>query len=313
MNSDHDHHIHKHGPQDEPTYGHIHDASTLSGQKIFWVTLLNATITISEIIGGLLSGSLSLLSDAMHNLSDTLSIVLSYVAYRIGKKPKNFRKTFGYKRIEILSAFLNALVLSVISILIIKEAINRFFSPQPIETGLMLVVATIGFFANLLSVLLLEKDSHHSLNIKSSYLHLLADTLSSVGVILGGLAIRYLGWMWVDPLLTLIIAIYILFETYHILKKTIDILMQSAPKLDFNQIKVEIEAMEHVKNIHHIHAWNMDEHHIYFEAHIELDDLPLSRIQDILQSIEHHLKDDHEIHHVTLQAECNACHHKEMI
>lgn len=299
----HDHHEHAH---------HSHDSSQLSGKKIAGVTLLNATITIAEIIGGLVSGSLSLLSDALHNLSDTLSIVIAYVASLVAQRPKNERKTFGYKRIEILSAFINGLTLSIISLFLIVEAIHRFTQPQEIETGLMLTVAIIGFVANLISVFLLEKDSHHSLNIKASYLHLLADTLSSVGVILGALAIRYLGWTWVDALLTLGIALYILFETFHVLKKTLDILMQAAPQLDYKAIQKDIEAMDNVKNIHHIHAWNMDEKNIYFEAHIEFEDKRLSELQPILHDIEHHLKHEYHIHHVTLQAECDACATKEI-
>lgn len=299
----HDHQEHAH---------HNHDSSQLSGKKIAGVTLLNALITVAEIVGGLVSGSLSLLSDALHNLSDTLSIIIAYIASRIALRPKNERKTFGYKRIEILSAFINGLTLSIISLFLITEAIQRFMDPQVIETGLMLTVAIIGFVANLVSVFLLEKDSHHSLNIKASYLHLLADTLSSVGVILGALAIRYLGWTWVDALLTCVIALYILFETFHILKKTLDILMQASPKLDYAAIRKDIEAMDSVKNIHHIHAWNMDEKNIYFEAHIEFEDKRLSELQPILKEIEHHLKHAYNIHHVTLQAECDACSTKEI-
>ena len=291
---------------------HHHETTELSGQKITWVTLLNASITLAEIIGGLLSGSLALLSDAMHNLSDTLSIVLSYTTYRIAQRPKNKRKTFGYRRAEILSAFINALSLIVISGFLILEALRRFLSPEPIETGLMLTVALIGLVANLVSVLLLEKERHHNLNLKSTYLHLLADTLSSLGVIVGGLLIRFYQVLWVDPLLTLGIAIYILKEGLELLKVTVDILMQASPHLDYEHIKEEIETLPYVKNIHHIHAWRMDEKHIYFEAHIDFEDQLLSTIQTSLHDIEHLLKDHFGIHHVTLQAECDVCKTKDL-
>lgn len=296
-------HEHEH---DHPSHAHTH-VEDLSGSKILWVSLLNATITGAEILGGLLSGSLSLLSDAMHNLSDTLSILLSYIAHRIAKRPTNARKTYGYKRAEILSAFLNALTLSVISILLLFEAFRRFTHPEPIETGLMLIVAVIGLIANLVSVILLEKDSHHNLNIKSSYLHLMADTLSSVGVILGGLAIRFLGWVWIDSVLTFAIAIYILKEGVTLLKTTADILMQTAPELDYPAIRHMIEGFEHVKGLHHVHAWSLDEKNLYFEAHIEFEDLNLSEIQPILSDIEHELMHDFGITHATLQAECGSC------
>lgn len=302
-----DQHEHEHDEHGHDEHGHSHDVSNLSGRKIFWVTVLNATITITEVIGGLVSGSLSLLSDAMHNFSDTLSIVISYVANRIGAKPKDEKKTFGYKRAEILAAFINSLVLTVISIFLIYEAIERFFKPQGIETGVMLIVAVIGLLANLFSVFLLQKDSKKSMNIKSSYLHMLSDTLSSVGVIIGGLLIRFFNITWVDPLITVLIALYILKEAIEILKESINILMQSSPDLDFNAIIKEVEALEYVNNIHHVHAWRMDEENIFFEAHIDIEDQTLSSAQGILHNVEELLKDHYHIQHVTLQIETDLC------
>lgn len=296
----------------EHTHHHPHQSSELSGQTIRWVTVLNASITIAEVIGGLLSGSLALLSDAMHNLSDTLSIGLSYTSHRIAQRPKNKRKTFGYRRAEILSAFINALSLIVISGFLILEAIRRWLNPEPIKTGLMLTVAMIGLVANLLSVLLLKNERHHNLNLKSTYLHLLSDALSSLGVIVGGILIRFFQVVWVDPLLTVGIAAYILKEGIELLKVTIDILMQASPHLDYEHLKEEIETIPYVKNIHHIHAWSLDEKHIYFEAHIDFEDHPLSTIQPSLHEIEHRLKDRYGIHHVTLQAECDVCKTKDL-
>ena len=175
--------------------GHT-DVATLSGKKIFWVTLLNATITIAEIVGGILSGSLALLSDAVHNLSDTVSIAISYFANKIAQKPKNLGMTYGYKRAEILSAFINSTLLLAISALLIFEAFKRLKSPESINGTLMITVALIGLIANFISVFLLEKDSHENLNIKSSYLHLLSDTVSSVGVLAGGVVIKLWGIVW---------------------------------------------------------------------------------------------------------------------
>lgn len=302
MENDHDHDEHGH-----VEHGHSHDVSNLSGRKIFWVTLLNATITITEIVGGIVSGSLSLLSDAMHNFSDTLSIVISYVANRIGAKPKDEKNTFGYKRAEILAAFINSLVLTVISVFLIYEAIERFLKPQGIETGVMLIVAVIGLLANLFSVLLLQRDSKKSMNIKSSYLHMLSDTLSSVGVIIGGLMIRFWNVTWVDPLITALIALYIFKEAIEILKESINILMQSSPKLDYAAIIKEVESMEQVNNMHHVHAWRMDEENIFFEAHIDIEDQSLSSAQGILHNIEELLKEHYHIQHVTLQIETDQC------
>lgn len=297
-------HTHAHTHQES---GHTHDASKLSGKKIFWVTFLNATITVTEIVGGILSGSLALLSDAVHNFSDTIAIALSYFANRIAQKPKNANKTYGYKRAEILSAFINSSVLLAISLALIFEAYKRWQTPEHINGTLMAIVALIGLVANFVSMFLLEKDSHRNLNIKSSYLHLLSDTVSSVGVLVGGIAIQLWGIVWIDPLITVLISLYILRETWHIIRKTVDILMQSSADLDYETIKQEIEQIDSVKNIHHVHSWMINENTIHFEAHIDLEDMPLSEAEKIYDNIEHLLKEHYGISHVTLQAEVNKC------
>ena len=304
---------HHHGARHDHAHTvHTHSTSTLSGRKIFWVTMLNAIITITEVVGGLLSGSLALLSDAIHNLSDTAAIVISYIANKIAQKPNTPRKTFGYKRAEVLAAFINATALMAISAFLIVEAFHRWQDPQIINGTLMIVVAFIGLSANLLSVLLLERDSHHNLNIKSSYLHLLGDTISSVGVVVGGIAISIWGVTWVDPLVTLLISLYIVKETWQIIRKTVDILMQSSADLDYSKMKSDIEALDHVRNLHHIHSWMINEDTIYFEAHLELDNMELCDAQIIYEQIEHLLQAKYHISHVTLQAEVDKCSDKEM-
>ena len=290
--------------------GHTHEVSSLSGRKIFWVTILNATITIAEIVGGLLSGSLALLSDAVHNLSDTVAIALSYYSNKIAQKPKDAKKTYGYQRAEILSAFINSAVLLAISIVLIFETFKRLKSPKSINGTLMITVALIGLVANFISVYLLEKDSHENLNIKSSYLHLLSDTVSSVGVVAGGIAIKFWGVVWIDPLITVLISLYILKATWHVIRKTVDILMQSSPALDYEGIKRDIEGIDKVNNIHHVHSWMSNEKTIYFEAHIDLEDMLLSESELIYDKIEHYLKDHYDINHITLQAEVDKCSNK---
>lgn len=297
-------HNHEHN---HPDAVHTHDVSKLSGKKIFWVTLLNATITIAEVVGGMLSGSLALLSDAVHNLSDTVAIALSYFANKIAQKPKDTKRTYGYKRAEILSAFINSAVLLAISIVLIFEAFKRLKSPESINGTLMITVAFIGLVANFVSVYLLKKDSQESLNIKSSYLHLLSDTVSSVGVLVGGIAIKLWGAIWIDPLITVLISLYISRETWHVIRMTVDILMQTSAVLDYEAIKRDIEKMDKVKNIHHVHSWMINEKTIYFEAHIEMEDMQLSEVEKVYDKIEHFLKEDHGISHVTLQAEVDKC------
>lgn len=271
------------------------------------MTILNLVITLAEAIGGVLSGSLALLSDSLHNLSDTVAVALSYFANRLAQRPKNSRRSYGYKRAEILAALLNSLALLGISTFLVIEAIRRWRSPETIDSTLMLVVATIGLIANLVSVLLLERESHTSLNIQASYLHLVSDTISSVGVILGALAIRFWGIVWIDPLITLLIAIYIIFRSWQVLHSIVDILMQTSANLEYDHIRSDICAIDHVRDVHHVHTWMINENTIFFEAHIKLDEMPLSMVQGVTERIERLLVERYGISHVTLQAETNAC------
>lgn len=305
-------HLHSHD-HNQHGHNHNHDYSELSGKKILFATLLNGIITIVEIIGGLLSGSLALLSDSLHNLSDTIAIALSYFTNKISKKSGNERKTFGYKRAEILSAFINSASLLAISILLIIEAIKRFYNPETINGNMMLIVATVGLLANLIAVILLQKDSKGNINIKSSYLHLISDTVSSVGVILGGIAIKLWNMTWIDPVITIAISIYIIKESYEILVKTINILMQSSPQLDFEDIKDDIEKIEGVNNIHHIHAWYLNDKAIYFEAHVDVIDMKVSQTNEVYKEICEILNHEHGVNHITIQFEHNLCEDKKII
>jgi len=284
--------------------GHSH---AYTGKKIFWVALLNAGITVAEVVGGILSGSLALLSDAVHNLSDTVAIVLSYVANRIARRSKDAKRTYGYKRAEILAAFINSAVLLAVSLLLVFEAYKRWRAPESIDGTLMITVALIGLLADLLSVYLLQKDAHKSLNIKSSYLHLISDTISSVGVLAGGIAIELWGVVWIDPLVTVFISLYIMKKAAEVIRKTINILLQSAAPLDYEAIKADIAGIDQVKNIHHVHSWMIDEKTVYFEAHIDVDDILLSEVEGVYDQIEELLKGRYGISHVTLQAEVDRC------
>lgn len=276
----------------------------VNGQRFLAVTILNATITVVEIIGGVASGSLALLSDAFHNLGDSLSIVMSYFAQVISGRPENRRQTFGYRRAEIISAFLNAIFLIVLSIFIIVEAIQRLQKPNHINSGLMLIVAIIGLLANFASALLLHAGSHDSLNIKATYLHVLSDALSSIAVIGAAIILMFVNISWLDPVLSIGVALYITYEAWPIIRETINILMQRSPQLDYDAIKHDIMEFDGVEGVHHVHAWSMDEHRVVFSAHINLKDMQLSRCETIYSDIEKMLKDKYKIDHVTLQAEC---------
>lgn len=281
----------------------MHTQPQRSSKKLFGVVVLNAVITLSEFIGGVASGSLSLVSDAFHNLSDTLAIIFSYGAQKMAKKEANERHTYGYQRLEILSAFINSFILIILSLFLAVEAFKRFNSPEKINSHLMLIVAVIGLLANLFSTLLLRQEADENLNIKSSYLHLLSDTLSSISVIIGAVLIRFFGIYWIDPVITLIISIYILLEAIIVIKKAAAILIQSAPTIDYEKMEQEIKAIEGVKDVHHVHIWQYSEKIIIFDGYIDFEDQLLSEIEKAYPRITSLLKLKYGITHVTIQAE----------
>ncbi|KAB2932968.1 MAG: cation transporter [Leptonema illini] len=286
----------------------MHHHGEISGRRLLWVTLINLVITIAEVIGGIVTGSIALLSDSAHNLSDTISIVLSYVALRIALRTATPRRSYGYKRAEILAAFLNSLFLLLISAYLIYEAIARFYRPEPIKGDWMLIVAVIGLVGNLVCVMLLHQHANHSLNIRSGYLHLLADTLSSVGVVIGAVILIFFPTLtWIDPVVSLLISFYIIKESKDIFLRTVDILMQSSAELDYEEMKRSVEAIEGVQNIHHVHTWLANERTIHFEAHIELEDMLLSQTAAIRERIQRLLEDQFGVSHITLQFECRCC------
>jgi len=293
---------------------HSHRHENPSGRLLISI-ILNGLITLVEISGGIFSNSLALISDAIHNLGDTLALILAWLANRFSGRKPDARRTFGYKRFEILSAFINASILTAISIYLIYEAILRFLHPEPVRSALMLIIALAGLAGNLISMLFLHRDSNKNLNIKAAYLHLLGDTLSSMVVIGGAIIIYFTEILWVDPLLTLIISIVIIFQAYKILRESVDILMQSTPEnLNLDEIKSYLEKQPRIRNIHHVHCWRLQDHDILFEAHIETsEDLLLSDSNKLLKEVEDILRKKFQITHTTLQVEFDVCGDKAMI
>jgi cobalt-zinc-cadmium efflux system protein len=284
-------------------------------KNLLIATLLNFVITIVEVAGGLISGSLALMSDALHNLSDTFATFIAYLATLIGRRDANAKKTFGYKRLEILAALFNAVILIVMSVFLLKEAYERWNDPRPINSMVMLVVAMIGLLANLYAVIILKKDAHKSLNVKAAYVHLIGDSLSSVVVIIGGVLIQIFQIYWIDPVITVLISLYIIREALVILKESVNILMQSAPDhLDLEHVKREVEKVSRVSNIHHIHAWMLTDNELHLEAHVELkSDLKLSEVSVTHEEIEQILKSNFGVQHVTLQFEYDTNHARHLI
>jgi cobalt-zinc-cadmium efflux system protein len=297
------------------THSHSHNHVDLKGRNLVISILLNIVITLAQVVGGLLSGSLSLLSDALHNFSDVISLIISYIANRLSRKSASLKKTFGYKRAEILAAFVNAAALIVVAIFLIKEAIIRFQNPQEIETGLVIWLSFIAILGNGFSVLLLKKDSETNMNLKSAYLHLLTDMLASVAVLVGGLLMKYYQVFWVDSVLTFAIALYLIVMGYDLLKDSFKVLMLFTPKnIHIKEIVEEVQKMDSIKNIHHIHIWQLNEDEIHLEAHISFNiDISLSRFDALLVEIEELLYDKFHINHVNIQPEYEKCGPKDVI
>jgi cobalt-zinc-cadmium efflux system protein len=292
-----------------------HKHHQVNEKSLLTATFLNLVITVVEIAGGLLSGSLALLSDALHNLSDTFATFIAYLATVIGKREANQKRTFGYRRLEILAALINAVILIVMSFFLLKEAWHRWQNPAPINSIIMLVVGMIGLLANLYALLILRKEAGKNLNVKAAYMHLIGDSLSSVVVIVGGVLIQIFKIGWIDPLITVAISVFIIRSGFVILKESVNILMQSAPDhLDLPAIKKRAEQQPEVLNIHHIHAWMLTDQEVHLEAHVELkSDLKLSQVKQVQHELERFLKGDFGIGHITLQFEFKAGHAPRLI
>jgi len=294
------------------SHNHNHQ---VQGKNLLYSILLNVIITVAQVIGGIISGSLALLSDALHNFSDVLSLVFSYVAHKLSRRKASYEQTFGLKRAELIAAFVNALSLIVVAIYLIYEAITRFFQPQEIQPTIVIWLAALGILVNGFSVLLLKKDADHNLNMKSAYLHLLTDMLASVAVLVGGILMYYFQIFWIDSVLTLIIAIYLIVVGVDLLLKATKMLMLFTPEeIDVKEIVSTINQLKGVKLLHHVHVWHLNEEELHLEAHLDCsDDMKLSEFNTLLQQIEQILLEKFHINHVNIQPEFQKEDPKEII
>lgn len=291
-----------------------HHHHTVSGKRLGITIILNVVITIGELIGGLLSGSMALLTDAAHNFSDVLSLIISYFANRLAKRKPTTKQTFGFRRSEIIAAFVNSVSLIVIAIVIFYESIDRIINPVIIEGGWVIIMAGGSILLNGVSVLLIKKDSKHNMNIKSAFLHLFSDMMTSVAVLIGGIVISLYDWYYVDAIFSIMIAVYLFYLSWSIFRDSLRILMQFTPKhIDINKISNEICKIDGIKNIHHVHIWQLDEKTTIFEAHVDLkEDLQVSEFELKLEQIKELLL-VHGVNHVNIQPEFNADHSKLLV
>ncbi|WP_339889615.1 cation diffusion facilitator family transporter [uncultured Flavobacterium sp.] len=296
------------------SHNHIHKHQ-VQGKNLLYSILLNVVITVAQVIGGIISGSLALLSDALHNFSDVISLVISYVAHKLSRRKASYEQTFGLKRAELIAAFVNALSLIVVAIYLVYEAISRFFHPHDIQPTIVIWLAALGILVNGFSVLLLKKDADHNLNMKSAYLHLLTDMLASVAVLIGGVLMYYFQIYWIDSVLTLIIAIYLIIVGADLLLKATKMLMLFTPEeIDIKEIVKTVNQIKGVKLLHHVHVWHLNEEELHLEAHLDCsEDIKLSEFNDMLHQIEKVLFEKFHINHVNIQPEFQKEDPKEII
>ena len=294
---------------------HEHSHQDLKGRNLLISIFLNILITVSQVIGGIISGSLALLSDALHNFSDVLSLIISYLANLLAKKDASINRTFGYKRAEILAAFINASTLIIVAVLLIVEAIKRFINPQIIESNLVIWLSALAILANGFSVLLIKKDANTNMNMRSAYLHLLTDMLASIAVLVGGLLMKFYEIFWIDSLLTLAIALYLIWVGFDLFKKSFQVLMLFTPNdIHIKDIVSELNTIKEIKNIHHIHLWQLNEEETHFEAHVDFyNDIKLSEFDEILNKMEKILIEKFQINHVNIQPEFGKIDSKDVI
>lgn len=291
---------------------HYHE---VSGKNLFITIILNIIITLAQMVGGIFSGSLALLSDAMHNFSDVMALIIAYVANRLTLKPNTHTKTYGYKRAEVLAAFMNASILVGIGFFLIIESIAKLFQPQTIDSSWLIWLGLLSIVLNAISVLLIKKDASDNLNMKAVYLHLLSDVITSIAVMVGGIMMYFYNYFWIDPLISTAIAIYLIWASSRIVKESVSILMQFVPdSININEVVKFITDANEIRNVHHVHIWKLDQHHIHLEAHLDfLENITLEQSHEILENLETTLRTYFEITHTTFQCEYNRHGNKNII
>ena len=285
-----------------------HHYKPSNDKSLIFAVFINVSLTLFQFIGGILSGSLSLLADAIHNLSDAASLGIALFARKISHKPADEAKTFGYQRAEVIAALINITLLITISLYLIYEAFWRFIEPEVITGSIIIFVATVALIIDIITALITYNKSKNSINMRAVFLHNLSDALSSIAVIIAGILIFIYKIYWVDTVLTFLVAGLILWQAIILLPRTIHLLMEGSPEnIVSDDIKELIKGIGDIKDIHHIHVWNLDESRIAMEAHVVVTADKLSEVEFIKDKIKVLLKDNFNIIHSTLEFE----HHKD--
>ncbi|MBB3064992.1 cation diffusion facilitator family transporter [Limibacillus halophilus] len=289
---------------------HHHIDPSAGDAKVFWAVVVNLGLTVAQVIGGLLSGSLALIADAIHNLSDALSLVIAFFARKVARRPANEKMTYGYGRAEIVAALVNYTTLILIGLYLVYEAMLRFLEPTAVEGWLVVVIAGVALVIDAVTALLTFSLSKHSVNMRAAFLHNVADALGSIAVIGAGTLILLYDWRLVDPIVTLLIAGYILWQSFTEIGAVIRILMLgSPPEMDTQQVLAEIADVEGVAGVHHLHFWQMQEHENAVDAHLVIASGQWRNADAVKEAVRAKLRDKFAITHATLETECSlhAC------
>ena len=292
-------------------HDHSHGTENVSDGVLLWTVIVNLGLSVFEFVAGAISGSVALMADALHNTNDAAALLIAYIARRISRKGADEHYTFGYRRAELIGAMIQLTALILVGLYLVYEAVRRIFEPEPLLGGWIMAAAGVALIVDVITAWLLWSMSKGSLNVKAAFLHNLTDAGASVAVLLGGAAILWLNWTWVDPVITLIIAGYILYMSFGMLKKTSRILMEGTPtNLSVDEIKEALQNLDGIENVHHIHVWELDEHHRALEAHVVIGEAcSIEELESLKATVKTCLGKHFSIHHSTLEFESaeNRC------
>lgn len=292
-------------PHDHQGHGHVDPNA--GDARIGWAIVANMALTVAQIIGGVLSGSLALIADALHNFSDAIALILAFAARKIARRPPDEQMSFGYGRVEVVAALINYTTLIVLSVYLIYEGIMRFADPNPINGWMVVWIATIALVIDVATALLTYSMAKESMNIRAAFIHNLADALGSVAVIIAGTLVILYDWLWVDPVVTLMIAFYILWHVKSEFISVTRVLMLGAPEgVDTKEVIAAVREVPGVSDLHHLHLWQMQEHDAALQAHIVIEAGAWGKADGIKAQIKAQLEDQFGIKHTTLEMECAA-------
>ena len=288
-------------------HSHDHDLEGLSDRRIAYTVALNVLLTVAEIIGGVVSGSVALVADALHNLNDAVALLIALFARRVARRQPDARRTFGYRRAEVVGGLINLVALAVVGVFLAYESVLRFFEPTDVGPWVIIIISGIALGVDVLTVVLLYAMRKGSVNVRAAFMHNLSDALASVAVLVGGVVILLSGVTWVDPLLSLLIVGYIFYQVAQLLPGTVRLLMESAPAgLDLDELVRRMEGIDGVRGVHHLHVWGLDEHENALEAHVVVARGDVQDLERVKAAVKRLLKDEFDVAHATLELELPA-------